>query len=133
MSKFYLDNEKNCSITTLHNFGGPKMSAYTGTSCYDEYDNPYNFKDLESFKEKCRDAVSEWDSEYYHYRNYRIADNALVIASTSSLQVKAEECLTALGFHRSPLYTSKKFKGISSATVWTISCPDFLKAIDYKE
>lgn len=153
---FNRDGNGNCSLAVLSNFGGPHMHGYSGTlmstvgeegnthyprECFnddgsfnwdkydtDNYEAAYHYEDIADFKAQCRELVKNFDNGGQGIRP-TLATMALVYASTSSLQEDAERILRELGFTASPTYSSTKYKGLSKITVWTISAPEFIRAI----
>ncbi len=116
------DENRTCTLAILGGFGGKYSLGEYGDTFPNGVDNEVS---LEDFKARCRHQVIKLNK----YADYPLKDLAIVMATTSSLQVYGEKNLKALGFVQSGPFASKKYNGVSNVSVWLMPAADFVEAI----
>ena len=129
-SLILIDHPTVCSIHELRNFGETVPSTASG-SPWGKGSN--HAADIDEFKAHLRYCVEQVAKKYQCIRedswmNKSVQRTALIVAYTSSYQVKTEEYLNQLGFSSSGPVKKLKHPD-SDLTLWFMPSVDFLEAI----
>lgn len=113
------------------------LSGFKETQSTDNYGSYHDYgpvaESLEGFKKKILEAISG----HYEYVGmdedvFRLCNQAVVEATTSSRQPIAEGYLRELGFQQVGPFPSKKYPD-SQVSVWLMGAEEFCKAVGWVE
>ena len=128
--KLTKDENGVCTKLILFGFGGSCMANYEGSRVI----HNYNTRPFGEFVRDMRLAVEEYQKKYEEEEYSLIENQAVIEATTSSLQEDTEENLTKFGFIRAygPLI-SPKYEGKSLLSCWCFPAPDFTRTLEMHE
>lgn len=121
-------NSMACSLLMLEGFGEKTPMGYSSEYC----EAPPVASSMADFREAVKAACEKYDKMYSENKIMHVGRQALIAAYTISTQPMAEKFLAELGFVGLNSGKYPKYAG-HTATIWTMTIPDFLRAVNYKK